>query len=530
MDQLSDVSQKNGPLKYVIAVDHGTSGVKVGLFSIFGKFIDWESEKSSLILSEGGGAEQDPQEWWNGFLTATKRILAKKLVPTEDIIAVCVSSQWSCTVPVDAQGNHLYNAISWMDTRGQPYIKKKLSGFPNVSGYGLFKILKMVTPTGGGPGLAGKDPTAHILWLKHEHPDIYQKTYKFLEAVDFMNMKLTGKFLATFTSIHIHWVTNAKDLKHIYYDPMLLKFYGIEREKLPDLIRSIDIVGELKSDVAKELGLSSTIKVIGGAPDLQMAAIGSGAVNDYEGHIYIGTSSFFICHVPFKKTDIFNNIASVPSANPDKYFIPAEQETAGACLTFLRDNILYYHSKESKPQNYSDLDEIAIKIPAGSHGLIFTPWLYGERAPVEDHTIRGGIHNLSLQINLDDIVRSVFEGIAYNSRWVMGYVEKFIKRKFKYLNIIGGGANSDVWCQIYADVLNCPIRRVKNPVQANARGATFIAAIALGFIKFNDISKVTEISKVFNPNPANRAIYDKLYAEYVQLYKATSPIYRRLNH
>jgi xylulokinase len=516
--------------KYVLAVDHGTSGVKCALISVYGKCVATSSQSTPLILLPNGGAEQNPDDWWNAFLISAKNLMDQKKVRPEQIVAVCVSGQWSVTVPVDQNGNHLMNAISWMDSRGAPYIRRLVKGIINISGYAITNIIKMVHRTGGGPGLSGKDPTSHILYLKNERPEIYRHTYKFLECKDYMNLKLTGKFAATTDSIHLHWVTNSKDLNNIYYDPVLLKFYGIDREKLPDLIKPTDILGPILPNIADTIGIPRNTPVLGGSGDLQMAAIGSGAVRDYETHIYIGTSAFLVCHIPYKKTDILHNIGAIPSANPKKYFVATEQETAGACLTFMRDNILYYHTKEPGPQAYDELDNIAKQIPPGSDGLIFTPWLYGERTPIEDHTVRGGILNLSLQHSLYHIIRASFEGIAYNARWVLKYVERFVgNRKLDPINIIGGGAISDVWCQIYADVLNRNIRRVVDPIRANARGAALVASVGLGYLTFEDIPNYIEYDRIFKPNPDNRKIYDTLFDEFVEIYKKMAPIYRRLN-
>lgn len=515
--------------KYIIAVDHGTSGVKVAIISVFGEVVGWEYEKTPLYLIPDSGAEQDPDEWWSAFLIATKRLITNITVPLEDLVAICVSGQWSCTVALDAEGHHLMNVISWLDARGAPYIQKKMKGLINVSGYGLQKVLTWISKTGGGPTLTGKDPISHILFIQHEYPEIYAKTYKFLDCKDYMNFKLTGKFAATFDSVHLNWITNCQDLNNIYYEDRLIKILGVDKDKFPDLIKSTDVLGPVTKEVADELGIPHDLKVMGGSGDLQMAAIGSGAVKNYEGHIYLGTSAFVICHSPKKATDLFHNIAAIPSANPEKYFIASEQESAGACLTFLRDKFVYFHSKEEKPHNYADLDAIAEKIPAGSYNLIFTPWLYGERSPIDDHTVRGGFHNLSLEHNLDVAVRAVFEGVAFNSRWVLKYVEKLARRKLDPLNIIGGGAVSDVWCQIYADVLNRTIRRVKNPVQSNAKGAAFVASVGLGYITFDEIAQLTEFSRIFHPNPDNQAIYDKLFKQFVEIYKKNRKIYHHLN-
>jgi len=256
-------------------------------------------------------------------------------------------------------------------------------------------------------------------------------------------------------------------------------------------------------------------------------------VRDFEAHLYIGTSSWLTCHVPFKKTDILHNMATLPSGIPGRYFIANEQETAGYCLTYLRDNLFFAQDGlETGPvprDAYAKMTQAAETVPAGSDGLIFTPWLYGERTPVEDHTIRGGFYNQSLKTTRSHLIRAVLEGVAYNSRWLLGYVEAFAKRKFESINVIGGGARSRLWCQILADVLDRTIRQVEDPVQANARGAGLLACAALGLSTFEEISKNIPIAATYRPNSNNRIVYDKLYKEFINIYKQNKQIYARLN-
>lgn len=517
--------------KYVIAVDHGTSAMKVALTDTCGEILAFEIERTPLYLIDGGGAEQDPDEWWQAFVLATRRLINQKLVPIEEIISICVSSQWSGTVAVDEKGNHLTRAIIWMDSRGEPYIKRINEGIINISGYGILNIARWLRTTGGLPAKSGKDPIAHILWLKHQHPEIYDATYKFLEPKDYMNMRLTGKFAASYDSIMLHWVTNVRDINNVHYQKSLIRKMGISQDKLPPLLSSIDVLGPITQEVAQELGLHNDVQVVVGSPDLQSAVIGSGAVRDYEGHIYIGTSSWASCHVPFKKTDITHNMASVPSSIPGRYFVANEQESAGACLTFLRDNLFFLddETRVGNPEVYGEFDEIVKHSPPGSNGILFTPWLYGERTPVEDHTLRGGFHNVSLATRREDFVRAVFEGVAFNTRWLFELVEKFIKRKMDPVNIIGGGAQSDIWCQIFADVLNRTIRQVKDPIMANARGAAFIAASGLGYCTFKDIPDLIQYSNIFEPDPENCRLYNSLFKEFLHIYKNNRSMHERLN-
>jgi xylulokinase len=256
-------------------------------------------------------------------------------------------------------------------------------------------------------------------------------------------------------------------------------------------------------------------------------------VREYEGHIYIGTSSWVQCIVPFKKSDIFRSIASIPTAIPGKYQSANEQDLAGGCLGFLGDNILFHRNglvTGEPPENpYEIMDEVAQRVEAGSQKLIFTPWLNGERTPVDSTTLRGGLYNISKTTNLDHVVRAFFEGVAYNTRWSLGYVEKFVKRPLNPLNIVGGGARSDVWCQIFADVLDREIRQVKDPLQANARGAAFIASAGLGCIGFDDIPDLISYEARFAPNPKNRLVYDELFGCFLRIYKNNKDMFQRLN-
>ena len=518
--------------KYILAFDHGTSGIKTALVSIYGEVLDFVYEHTPVYFKDYVGAEQKTDEWWNAIIKTSKELLAKELVPIEDIVAISSSSQWSGTVAVNEAGEALMNAIIWMDARGARYLKEKVfRGLIKISGYPLRDVIRFVYKAGGAPGLSGKDPIAHILFLKYEYPEIYQQTYKFLECIDYLNLKFTGKFAASTTSIILHWITNNRNINDVHYDKALLKRFKVDLQKFPKLFPPTAILGDIKSEIADELGLNRDVKVAMGSPDLQSAVVGSGAINDYHGHIYIGTSSWLICHVPYKKTDISHNIASIPSAVPGKYFVVNEQETAGASLSFLRDN-LFYPDDENRyrnPEVYQLFDKIVEEVPAGSNGVVVTPWLYGERTPIEDHKIRGNIFNISLTTKREDILRATFEGVAFNSRWILKYVEKFTKNRLDPLNIIGGGAQSDIWCQIYADVLNRTIRQVQDPIQANARGAAFIASVALGYIKFEDIPNLIQFSKIYTPNPQNVKLYSKLFKEFVSLYKNNKKIYHRLN-
>jgi xylulokinase len=519
--------------KYVLAIDLGTSSCKTALVSICGEVVGWEAEPVALYLLPDGGAEQCPHDWWNAILRTSKKLLHKDLVSRADIIAVCATTQGAGTVPVDQKGDPLMNCVTWLDSRGAKHTPDYVGGVIKIEGYDPIKLFKWMRLTGGAPAMSGKDISGHIQYIKFELPDIYDRTYKFLNVLDYVNFRLTGEFVATGDSIMDSWVTDNRNCEAIRYDKNLLKISGVEPHKFPEIVRGIDLIGCLRAEIADDLGLKRDVKVVAGALDYTAAAVGSGAVEDYQAHLYIGTSSWLSAHVPFKKTDLSHYMASLPCAIPDKYLLTASQDTAGGNLTFLRDRLIFHKDEmlnQEAGEFYGVLDAVAEKVPAGSNGVIYTPWLYGERCPIDDPTIRAGIHNLSLGNTRSDVVRAFLEGVALNTRWMLAPVEKFIgSKRIDPINMIGGGANSALWCQIHADILNRTIRQVKDPVQANARGAAFIAAVGLGLIDFKDIPAYVQFNRIFDPNPDNRALYEERFDIFVEIYKRNKDIYRRLN-
>jgi xylulokinase len=541
-----------------------------------GRLVATDAAPTGLRLLPGGGAEEDPDEWWDATATACRRMMAAADVDPDDVTAVSCTGQWSGTVAVDAAGRALAPAITWMDHRGAGHVARITAGFPRVAGYGIRRLQRWIRLTGGAPGKAGKDPIAHILYLEHarpdvyaaahrflepkdflnlrltggapgkagkdpiahilylEHarPDVYAAAHRFLEPKDFLNLRLTGRFAATNDSIALHWVTDNRDPDRVRYDPTLLGYAGIDPSKLPEIVPATSVLGPVLPEAAAALGIGEGAVVVGGTPDVQSAGIGSGAVADFAGHLYVGTSSWISCHVPFKKTDLVHNMASLPSPLPGRYFLANEQETAGACLRYLADNVLYGDDELGGPAPddvYRRFDRVAATVPPGAGGVVFTPWLYGERTPVEDPWVRGGFFNQSLETTRADLVRAVFEGVALNARWLLGSVERFVGRRLDPLVMIGGGASSAVWCRIFADVLDRTIVQAEDPISANLRGAAILARLALGEIDVPDASAMVPLAATFVPDAATRRVYDERFRSFRDLYRATRKVYARMN-
>jgi len=519
--------------QYVLAIDLGGGSIKAAIVSETGDVIAHAEENITTHFLKGGAAEQDANEWWHAAKKVAKSAIVQSGVPSDKIIAIGCDSQWSVVVPVDKNGAPVMNAVHWLDTRGGKYNRGIIGGFPRVQGYNLFKLIKYIRLTGLAPTPSGVDSLGHVLFIKHERPEIYQKTYKFLEPMDYLTSRLTGKITATQKTMSIFMIMDNRRWGSTTYNEDLLNLAGVEKEKFPDLIANDGIVGSLKPSVAAELGLSTATQVIAGIGDSNASTIGSGAVEDFKPIIYIGTSYYLNCHVPFKKTSVRHMMASISSPFPSKYMLFAEQGAGGRCVEHYLKNIVYADDGFDtglKPDDaYERFDESAAKVPAGSEGLIFLPWLNGSWAPSEHPYMGGGFMNLSLSTTRDHMSRAIMEGLAYNSRWCKDAAEKFIGHPIERLRFSGGGALSDLWSKIHADITGVPIDQVDDPTNSTVRGTALLTLMSLGYHSPDDISKFVRIKQTFEPDEANQAVYDMMFAQYKMLFKRNKKVFTALN-
>jgi len=506
--------------RYCLAVDIGTGGPKVGLVSLTG-VIAWNDHVAVTTRRlERGGAVQDAEEWWRLLGDITRRAMASGVVRPEQVVAVSITGQWASTVPVDAAGCPVGDCVLWQDTRGGRYARKVIGG--PVAGYAPKAAFQWIRRSGGAPSANGADPIGHMLLIEHDQPDVARAARWYLEPVDYLSMRFTGVAAASHASMTGAWLTDNRHLDRLEYDPVLVKMSGVDASKLPPLRPTGSVIGTVTDDVAAAMGLPAGVVVVTGTPDLHSGACGAGAVIDYETHLAISTSAWIGAPVPFKKTSILNQIASVPGLRPDRYLIANNHETGGLCLEWLRTSLF-------ADLDYGTMTDLAAKSAPGAGDVLFTPWLNGERSPVDDRRARGGFHNLSLATGGADLVRAVLEGVAYNSRWLHDAVEGFAKRRLDSIRMIGGGAQSDLWCQIHADVMDRSIERVTEPLNANLRGAAIFAGLALGAVRPQEVRGLVAVDATFSPDPGTRATYDRLYAEFPKLYKAQKGMFARLN-
>jgi xylulokinase len=519
--------------RLVLGVDLGTGGPKVALADTRGRILAHAKAPVPLRLLPGGGAEQDPADWWAAIRAAAKQVLADADAAlghdaAPRVAAVCFSSQWGGTVPVGADGEPTHPAVIWMDGRGAAYSRALAGGAPLVpgTGYNALKLRSWLAKTGGAPTLTGKDPVGQAQYLKHERPDAYAAAAYLLDVPEYLTMRASGRAVAAYDTAVLRWCTDNRDAHRVAWDPALVRRCGLDPDKLPALVPPGTVVGPLTARAAEELGLPETAVVVAGTGDTTAAAIGAGAVRDFDAHLYVGTSAWISCHVPYKKTDLRTSVASLPAAVPGRYWIATVQDVAGKAVDWLIDNVLH----DARPDSaLEELNALAATSPPGARGVLFTPWLNGERTPVDDSALRGGWFNASLATDRADLARSVFEGIALNARWMLDAVERFTRRELRPLRFIGGGASSALWCQAMADVLDRPVLQAAEPVLANVRGAALLAAVALGELTWEQIPDLVRVEREFAPDPANRAVYDEAYRTFRDLHRANRRIYARIN-
>ncbi|MFX0033440.1 MAG: FGGY-family carbohydrate kinase [Candidatus Hodarchaeota archaeon] len=516
--------------QYILSHDLGTTGNKAVLFDLNLNVIHHLKVTYPLYYPKEGWAEQEPEDYWNAIKVSTREIFQKTNLDIKDIIAIVFDCQMNCTIPIDQEGNTLMRSISWVDTRASIIAKKYKKGLIKIAGYGLSQILMFIKITGGAPGLNGKDPISHILWIKEHQPEIYRKTYKFLSVKDFIIYKCTQKAVTSRDLGHTSWMMDTNPNKFFWSDKILDRF-EIDKNKLPEIKRSVEKAGNLTKDAAEMLGLEANVPVFVGSGDLTSAAIGSGAIIDNQPVICLGTSDWIAAHTSKRLKDLTHYMGIICSSQ-DNYLCISKQETGATCLDWIINQMFKDQAdtyKINPSQLYDYIDSTVLASPVGAKRLLFTPWMFGERSPINKSNVRAGFYNLSLNHTREDLLRAIYEGVGYNIKWALQFLEKLIGKNDK-MHIIGGGAKSDVWCQIISDILNKEITQMEDPDLAAAKGSAIVAMIGLGILNsFSDAIRLIKIQKEYKPNPNNIKIYQKLFAEYKKLYERNKAMFEHLN-
>jgi xylulokinase len=509
--------------QHILAVDVGTSEVKAALVSHDGHVRDCARAPLSVIHPEPTWAEQDPNGWWNAICSSVRELWRHKPEAAESISGLVFSCQMFGVLPVDVDGKPLMNAMIWLDTRSREQARAMVDGFPKIQGYGVPKVLKWLRITNGAPNLAGRDTISKFIWLRDERPEVWERTHKLLDVKDYLVMRCTGRSVTTYDLASGGWLYKTKK-GEMGWSQTLLDMLGLSTDRLPEVVRSTEVVGELLDAAATDLGIPAGTPVVAGAGDVPSCAVGSGAVRDKEVHVYLGTSSWVAAHLNDRAVNPFAATGTLCAAEHGKYLLIATQETAGASMEWVRTKLM------DGRLDYDRINRLVEDCEPGAGGAFFFPWLMGERVPVDDSSVRAGLVNLSLDHDERHVLRAVFEGVGYNIRWATQVVDRLMKERAPAMRITGGGAQSDAWCQIMADVLDRPMHRVRNPQFCGVRGAAIIALRALGEIpRLEDTGELVNITRTFEPDPEGVALHQERFAAYTDYYKRTHTWFRRLN-
>ncbi len=529
---------------WILAIDQGNGGPKVGVVGLDGTILGTGFAPVAVDIGADGRATQDAAEWEVALRSAVAQALASADADLDGLHAVGITGQWGSTVPVGADGRPVGPVLLWADTRAARHARGVIGGPVSVGGIAPHKALPFVRLTAGAPSPSGADPTGHSLLLGHELAGVGRQCRVLLEPVDYLAFRLTGRVAATPASMMLSWLTDNRPDADVGYVPALVRRARRDPALLPELIPTGSVQGRLQPGVAAELGLKADVPVMAGIPDLHAAVVGSGAVQPFQTHLAVSTTAWLSARVPFKKTDVLHSMATLPGLDQHYPLVGNNIETGGAALTWLREQIIAPNDRlagggsgigaegaaplSARP-TYDDLFALAAEAPVGSEGVLFTPWLNGERSPLEDRNLRGAWLNLSLRTDRSILVRSVLEGVALNIAWLFEYYRKFVRQPVPSIRALGGGARSDLWCSIIAATVDRPVEQVADPLNAQLRGAALWARICLGEITLAEAAAMVPVARTFRPDPAARDVYARHYREYRKLAGRLRGTYSRLN-
>ena len=528
--------------KYVIAYDIGTTGVKTCLFEIEKeiKLIAAAMEGYKLYILPNGGAEQDPDEWWQAICSTTKTVFSKCDIKPEQIEGISFCSQMQGLVLVDKDLKPVHRAFSYMDQRAKKQIKEGIANGIQIAGANIFKLIPSLMIT-GAVSASVKDPVWKYNWVKENEPENFKRVYKWLDVKEYIICRMTDRCVMTRDSAFGTLLYDIRKGKECF-SKTICNLLGVNIDHLPEIVESTDWVGGLTEKAASELGLKPGTAVFGGGGDASLIGVGAGSVELGETHVYNGTSGWVSTVVDKSVVDASAMIAAIIGAQKNSFNYFAELETAGKCLEWVKDHLALdeigiFLEKTDVVQStetvytslYDYLSKVVDDIPAGSQGVIFTPWLHGNRCPFEDPNARVMFFNISLDVGKTELIRAVLEGVCMHMRWFLETQDKKIKTS-SVIRFVGGGALSDVTCQILADVTGRTVETVDSPQNVGAVGAAVIMAVGLGVI--DDVAHAKRLipaKKTFVPNAKNKEVYDRNYEVYKTLYKNNKNAFKALN-
>ena len=485
--------------KYILAHDFGTSGDKASLFTTEGKFVGTRTVGYPTHYQHGTWAEQDPMDWWNAFCESTRSLLAD--VDAKDVLCVAFSGTYPNCLCVDKEGEPLHDAMIWQDARSYEEAKE------------ISALLPPVYTKGRPNGILATDRTLpKLLWVKKHLPEVFAKTHKVFPSVaDFIVMKLTGNAVV---NERIASSTAMMNPEKTGWSDEVLSIAGIPRSMMPDLKARTDVVGETDGRYAQACGLAAGTKLVIGTGDTICTAIGAGVLKPGDAFMNGGTSA---------------GIYVEPK--PGDGSVGGLTASSGSSLSWLKNNICKYEQELARQTGrdvYAIINEEVAKAPIGSNGVLFHPYLAGERAPRNNPRAKGSFVGISLTTTREDILRSVIEGIGFNINVILQSVRDK-GYDIQRLAIVGGLGKGEVTRQIFADIMNIELMTFQYMDETATVGAAVLGGIAIGLYEDESaVHKFMEISAVTKPDPARHAQYERIMPLFEAVYQAQVPLYEQM--
>ncbi len=504
-------------MKYILAHDLGTSGNKATLFSSEGKLVSSEVFSYGCHYFNGIWAEQEPEDWWQAICVTSKNLIAKALIDAGDVAVVSFSGQMMGCLCVDRSGRPLRPSIIWADQRAQAqaaqlaehismYDFYHISGHRNSASYGLQKLM----------------------WVRDNEPEIYAKTYKTLNAKDFIVLRLTGKFC---TEPSDATGNGCIDLNSLRWSEKLVNLSGIDGDKLPEIVPSTTVAGEITSWAAGETGLKAGTPVVMGGGDGLCSNVGAGSVSVGKTFSYVGSSAWVATTSDKPLFDEEMRTFTWAHIVPGLYSPTGTMQSAGGAYNWLKQQVCKYETAEGQRLGVSPYELInaeVAKSPPGSNGVFFLPYLLGERAPRWNSDASAAWLGLKMENQRCDMLRAVLEGVTMNLNVILDILRKSLP--IDELLVIGGGAKGQVWCQMMADIYNAKITVPTLLEEATSMGAAMTGGVGVGIFKdFNEIDKMIEINSTITPNPDAVAAYGSAKETFEVCYEAMKPLYAHLS-
>ncbi len=504
-----------------LAIDLGSTACKASVIALDGQVLGSGLTRVSTRFGEGGLAEQDPEVIWTSTLSACQQALAASgAVATNGVRSICVTSQWSSIVPVDRGGLPVAPLHMWFDRRGEPFTAALTSG-PD----GDFVRARWADIHGFGPSTS----LSHILWFQRQG-DVHRRTVAYLEPMDYLNARFTGRIAATANSAMPLALTDNRNLGATAWSDELVDRAGVDRRRLPELTRALMVLATIRQDVAADLGLRGDVEVVTASNDSIAAAFGSGALGPGQATIMMGTTGVLTVHHPVRHVDSAKFIVTMPSSLEDRYYVVAEAGLGGRLVEAALNEVTGCENVDGPSDAiFEQALQLAGKSPPGSRGLMFLPWLFGAMAPAPDARHRGAFVGISLSTARADLARAMLEGVSMQMRWLADEVESALGVPFDKMRFVGGAALSDVWATILADVVGRPIEQLDNPRHANARGAGLMAFVSTGQLSIGDLDRLVPVHARYEPDPSTRSLWAERLGVFRDLHAALAEPVSRLH-